>query len=122
LLRGADEKPSSGLALKPTDLSALLTEQIAHLRPFPTTSRARLTALTSMAISKSRLRAELGVCCNFATASKLFSSEHDLKLFYCRPNVGSAQLFNMGDNHAQVIPNGRSTVGASGNLDDRECR
>jgi hypothetical protein len=81
-----------------------------------------LTALTSMAISKSRLRAELGVCCNFATASKLFSSEHDLKLFYCRPNVGSAQLFNMGDNHAQVIPNGRSTVGASGNLDDRECR
>jgi len=30
-----DEKASSGLALKPTDLSALLTEQIAHLRPFP---------------------------------------------------------------------------------------
>jgi hypothetical protein len=29
-----DEKASSGLALKPTDLSALLTEQIAHLRPF----------------------------------------------------------------------------------------
>jgi hypothetical protein len=25
-----DEKASSGLALKPTDLSALLTEQIAH--------------------------------------------------------------------------------------------
>ena len=29
-----DEKAPSGLALKPTDLSALLTEQIAHLRPF----------------------------------------------------------------------------------------
>jgi hypothetical protein len=28
-----DEKALSGLALKPTDLSALLTEQIAHLRP-----------------------------------------------------------------------------------------
>jgi hypothetical protein len=27
------DKASSGLALKPTDLSALLTEQIAHLRP-----------------------------------------------------------------------------------------
>jgi len=28
-----DEKASSGLPLQPTDLSALLTEQIAHLRP-----------------------------------------------------------------------------------------
>jgi hypothetical protein len=28
-----DEKASSSLALKPTDLSALLTEQIADLRP-----------------------------------------------------------------------------------------
>jgi hypothetical protein len=28
-----DEKASSGLALKPTDLSALLTEQIAHFSP-----------------------------------------------------------------------------------------
>jgi hypothetical protein len=29
-----DEKASSGLPLQPTDLSALPTEQIAHLRPF----------------------------------------------------------------------------------------
>jgi hypothetical protein len=29
-----DEKASSGLALKLTDLPSLLTEQIAHLRPF----------------------------------------------------------------------------------------
>jgi hypothetical protein len=28
-----DEKASSGLALKPTDLPSLLTEQLAHLRP-----------------------------------------------------------------------------------------
>jgi hypothetical protein len=31
---GRDEKASSGLALKPTDLSALLTEQIAHFVHF----------------------------------------------------------------------------------------
>ena len=30
----ASEKTSSGLPLKPTDLPSLLTEQIAHLRPF----------------------------------------------------------------------------------------
>ena len=30
-----DEKASSGLPLQPTDLPLLLTEQIAHLRPFP---------------------------------------------------------------------------------------
>ncbi|MGA6942943.1 MAG: hypothetical protein WBZ27_13165, partial [Pseudolabrys sp.] len=29
-----DEKASSGLPLQPTDLPSLLTEQIAHLRPF----------------------------------------------------------------------------------------
>ena len=30
-----DEKASSGLPLQPTDLPLLLTEQMAHLRPFP---------------------------------------------------------------------------------------
>jgi hypothetical protein len=34
-----DEKASSGLALKPTDLSALLTEQIAHFSPLLETTR-----------------------------------------------------------------------------------
>ena|SRR6476659_2401306 len=35
----SDEKASSGMALKPTDLSALLTEQIFHFSPLLETTR-----------------------------------------------------------------------------------
>jgi hypothetical protein len=44
-----DEKVSSGLPLQPTDLSALLTEQIAHFSPLLETTRAMSSELCRIA-------------------------------------------------------------------------